>query len=168
MEIRYSKYDVFKGDFMYENLLEEARNKNISVMENAPFRSQSDGLINGNTIGINRTVRSARRRACVLAEELGHYHTTVGDIVIQSTDDERRQEHRARVWAYERLIGLTGIINSYKRGCLTLYETADYLDVTEDFLADALQYYKGRYGTCTTLDNYVIYFEPSIGVFERI
>ena len=152
----------------YEDLLAEAHNEKISVIENAPFRSRSDGLINGNVIGINKKIRSAHRRTCVLAEELGHYHTTVGDIISQSSTADRKQERRARVWAYDRLVGLTGIVGAYRHGCQTLYETAEYLEITEDFLAEALQYYRERYGTCTTVDNYVIYFEPSIGVFERI
>ena len=141
---------------MYENLLEEARNEHISVMENAPFQSRSDGLISGNVIGLNRKIRSNRRRTCVLAEELGHYHTTVGNIICQATAADRKQEHRARAWAYEKLVGLTGIIRAYRNGCQTLYETADYLEITEDFLAGALQYYRERYGVCTTIDNCVI------------
>ena len=93
----------------YENLLTEAHSENITVIENAPFQSKSDGLINGNVIGLNKNIRSFRKRACILSEELGHYHTTVGDIICQSSTSERKQEHRARVWAYEKMVGLTGI-----------------------------------------------------------
>lgn len=152
----------------YENLLEEAYSENISVIENAPFQSNSDGLINGDVIGLNRKIRSSRKRACILAEELGHYHTTVGDIICQSSASDRKQERRARAWAYEKMVGLMGIIKSYMHGCSTLYEMSEYLEVTEEFLAEALAYYKGKYGICTTIDNYVIYFEPSMGVFELI
>ena len=31
-----------------------------------------------------------------------------------------------------------------------------------------MEYYKNKYGICTTIDNYVIYFEPSLGVFELL
>ncbi len=152
----------------YEELLEESTINDVYVIENADFRSKADGLINGNVIGINRNIRTSRQRACVLAEELGHYHTTVGDIVVQATDAERRQELRARGWAYNRLIGLTGIIDSYKRGCSSLNDTAEYLDVTEEFLTEAIQYYRSKYGHFATIDNYVIYFEPVLGVFELV
>lgn len=152
----------------YENLLEEACSENICVIENASFQSKADGLINGDVIGLNRKIHSKRKRACILSEELGHYHTTVGDIICQSSASERKQEHRARVWAFEKMVGLTGIVKSYEHGCSTLYEMAEYLEVTETFLAEALKYYKSKYGICTAVDNYVIYFEPSIGVFERI
>lgn len=152
----------------YEELLEESTVNDVYVIENAKFKSKADGLINGNVIGINREVRTVRKRTCILAEELGHYHTTVGDIIYQSTDEDRRQEIRARGWAYNRLIGLTGIVNSYKHGCRSLSDTAEYLDVTEEFLTEAIQYYRSKYGAFATIDNYVIYFEPYLGIFEMI
>ncbi|MDE7342243.1 MAG: hypothetical protein K2N80_17070 [Lachnospiraceae bacterium] len=152
----------------YEDLLKESTLNDVHVIENVDFESQADGLINGNIIGINRKVRTYRKRTCILAEELGHYHTTVGDIINQSTISERRQELHARVWAYNKLIGLNGIVNSYKHGCYSLHDTADYLEVTEEFLFEALQYYKGKYGIYAAIDNYVIYFEPSLGVFELV
>lgn len=150
----------------YEELLEESKINDVYVIEKAAFRSKADGLINGNVIGINKEVRTLRKRTCILAEELGHYHTTVGDITRQSTVSDRRQERRARVWAYNRLVGLTGIVNSYKHGCCSLSDTADYLDVTEEFLLEAIQYYQSKYGAFVAIDNYVIYFEPSLGVLE--
>lgn len=152
----------------YEELLEESTINNVYIIENADFQSKADGLINGNVIGISKEVRTRQKRTCVLAEELGHYHTTVGNITCQSTSSDRRQEQRARVWAYNRLIGLTGIIDSYNHGCCSLSDTADYLEVTEEFLLEAVQYYRSKYGAFTTIDNYVIYFEPYLGVFEAI
>ena len=151
----------------YEDLLEESTSNDVYVIENADFKSRADGLINGNVIGINRQIRTCRKRTCILAEELGHYHTTVGNILNQSTDTDK-QELRARAWAYNKLIGLNGIINSYKHSCYSLHDTADYLDITEEFLVEALQYYKGKYGIYATIDNYIIYFVPSLGVLELV
>mgnify|MGYP000863675230 CR=1 FL=1 len=65
-------------------------------------------------------------------------------------------------------IGLIGIINAYNAKCRTLYDMAEYLDVTEEALCKALEHYNSKYGICTTVDNYTIYFEPAIGVFERL
>ena len=152
----------------YEDVLEESTINDIHVIENADFTSKADGLINGNVIGINKNIKTSRKRTCVLAEELGHYHTTVGNILSQSTSSDRKQELRARIWAYNKLIGLNGLVNSYKHGCYSLSDTADYLDVTEEFLTEAVRYYKGKYGSCVTIDNYIIYFEPSLGVLELV
>ena len=145
----------------YENLLQEAADENVYVIEDAPFQSRADGLIRNDVIGINRTVRKSTQRVCVLAEELGHYHTTVGDIIDQSSDANRKQELRARLWSYNKLIGLHGIIYT------TSYEMADYLGVTEEFLQEAIQCYRSKYGLCVQYDNYVIYFDPIV-VLELI
>lgn len=37
---------------------------------------------------------------------------------------------------------------------------ADFLDSTEEYLKKAIQCYRSKYGACTAIDNYVIYFEP--------
>ena len=132
------------------------------------FQSKADGLINGSVIGLNRNIKSNTKRNCILAEELGHYYTTVGSIIDQTDSGNRKQELRARIWAYNKLIGLMGIIDSFKNHCHSLAESAEYLDVTEDFLSDAISYYKSKYGISVTVDNYVIYFEPSLGVFELV
>lgn len=148
----------------YENLLQEAANENVYVIEDAPFQSLADGLIRNDVIGINRTVRRSTQRVCVLAEELGHYHTTVGDIIDQSSDANRKQELRARLWSYNKLIGLHGIISGFEHHCRTIYEMAEYLGVTEEFFLEAMYCYRNKYGLFTRCDNYLIYFEPSLKV----
>lgn len=151
---------------MYDNLLDEAVNENIYVIENANFQSKASGLINNDVIGINRKVRSTKQRACILAEELGHYYTTSGNILDQSSASNRKQERIARMWAYNRLIGLRGIVDCYNAGCQNTYEMAETLNVTEDFLLEALFCYKEKYGVCAQIDNYIVYFIPNIGVCE--
>ena len=44
---------------------------------------------------------------------------------------------------------------------------SECLDVPEETLQEALDYYREHYGLCAKLDNYVIYFEP-LGVMELI
>ena len=103
-----------------------------------------------------------------MAEELGHYYTGTGDILDQSSTSNRKQEMRGRIYAYNKLIGLMGIIKAHENRCTNLSEISSYLDVTEEFLADALNYYKAKYGKIACVDNYTIYFEPYLGVFEAI
>lgn len=152
----------------YEDLLIETSEEGISVDEDFPFSSTLKGLCVDNNIALASSLNNSIEKTCILAEELGHYHTTVGDILDQNKSENRKQELRARVWAYNKLIGLRGIVNSYNNGCRSIHETAEYLDVTEEFLTEAVQYYKSKYGIYTKLDNYVIYFEPTIAVFELI
>ena len=41
-----------------------------------------------------------------------------------------------------------------------LNEIAEHLEISEEFLAEALECYRNKYGACTKADNYVICFEP--------
>jgi hypothetical protein len=150
----------------YEGLLEEAYSLNLIVKEAEIYANK--GRIKGNRIAIRKDIPTLKEKSCILAEELGHYYTSYGDILDQSTINNRKQELKARLWAYNKQIGLTGIIRAYEYGCYCLYDMADYLDVTEEFLHDAIKYYRGKYGEYTTLDNYIIYFEPNLGVFKLI
>ena len=147
----------------YEELLIEADNNNLITREkNLPI---SKGRIKGNRIAIKRGL-AEREKTCVMAEELGHYYTGTGDILDQSSVSNRKQELHGRIHAYNRLVGLIGIIDAYKHKCQSLYETAKHLEIPEDFLKEALLYYKSKYGVSVKLDNYVIFFEPSIAVLE--
>ena len=150
----------------YEMLLDQAESSGLSVQEK-PLQ-YNDGRIRGNRILIRSTIETRCQKAAVLCEEIGHYETAVGNILDQSVTANRKQELRGRIWAYNRLIGLTGIIRAYKMGCRNRFEVAECLDVPEDTLQEALNYYNARYGVCTQVDNYVIYFEPALGVMELI
>ena len=147
-------------------LLDQAESSGLSVQEK-PLQ-YNDGRIRGNRILIRSTIDTRCQKAAVLCEEIGHYETAVGNILDQSVTANRKQELRGRIWAYNRLIGLTGIIRAYKMGCRNRFEVAECLDVPEDTLQEALNYYHARYGVCTQVDNYVIYFEPALGVMELI
>ena len=148
----------------YELLLQEAASDNIYIIENANFKSDADALINGDVIGISKNVKSFSERTCVLAEELGHYYTTVGNILNQSNENNRKQEAKARLWAYNEVLGLDGIVWAYHKGCCNLHEMAEELEVSERFLADMLERYSSKYGTRVKYGNYVIEFVPTLDV----
>ena len=149
----------------YTDLLIEADKQHLITKEK-PLRANC-GRIKGNRIAIKHDLDETEKK-CTLAEELGHFHTTVGDIMDQSSDANRKQELRARLWSYNKLIGLHGIISCYKAGCQTAYDMAEHLGVTEDFLQEALHCYRSKYGIYTRFDNYVIFFEPTLSVLELI
>ena len=146
----------------YETLLEEADSQFLVVKEK-PLRAHN-GRIKGNRIAIKKDIPTTQK-ACVLAEELGHHYTTVGNILDQSKAENRKQERRARLWAYKRAFDLVDLVSAYKHGCRNRYEIAEYLEVTESFLQEALDTYKEKYGPYTKVDRYVVYFEP-LGVLE--
>nr|WP_300001688.1 ImmA/IrrE family metallo-endopeptidase [Tissierella sp.] len=148
---------------MYERLIIEAEKENIEVVE-ISFRSNVKGLYSDGVIATKKSM-SNKEKATILAEELGHYHKTYGNILDQSSIINRKEERKARIWAYKRLIGLLDIIDAYKAGIKNRYELSEYLGVTEEFIIEAIEYYRDRYGLYVRLDNYYIYFEP-LGVLE--
>lgn len=149
----------------YEELLILSDKEQLIVKEK-PLLAH-EGRIKGRRVAIKRNMPTVKKK-CALAEELGHHYTTVGDITAQITIEDQKQEYKARLWAYNRLIGLQGILSAYKANCHTLNEIAEHLEVSEEFLAEALECYRKKYGVCTKIDNYVIYFEPHLGVMEMI
>lgn len=149
----------------YDELLMEYSTQELVIKEK-PLRS-SLGRIKSNKIAIKKDMPTVCK-TCVLAEEIGHYYTGVGNILDQEDTSSIKQEQKGRIWAYEKLIGLQGIVEAYEFGCQSLYAVADYLSVTEEFLKDALVYYEQKYGICTNYECYIIYFIPSLSVLKRI
>ena len=142
----------------YEELLTLSDSENLIVKEKE--LSGYGGRIYKNRIAINRSLPTQVEKSCVLAEELGHHYTTTGDILDQSNAMNRKQEYRARLYGYNLKIGLTGLIRAYEARCRNRYEMAEYLDVTEEYLEEAIDCYKAKYGLYASVDNYIIYFEP--------
>lgn len=144
---------------MYEKLLQEAHNERIEVVD-IPFKGRIKGLYYNQVIALNKNIDTIAEKTCVLAEELGHYYTSAGNILDQKQLQNRKQERRARAWAYQRLVPLDKLIMAHKEGIRTRYELADYLGVTEQYLANALQYYKEKYGIYYRIGKYCICFDP--------
>ncbi len=150
----------------YEALLDEAQQDGLIVKEK-PLK-YNNGRIKGKRIAIRKDIETSTEKACVLAEELGHHHTSVGNIIDMGNASNRKQERQARIWGYNKLIGLNGIINAFRAGCQSRHEMADLLDVTEEYLQECIDCYKDKYGVYTEVDNYIIYFIPNLAVMEKV
>ena len=148
----------------YEQLLTVADQAGLQVKAKA--LQNHDGLLKGKRIAIRKDIETQAEKSCVLAEELGHYFTSAGNILDQTDIVNRKQEYRARLYGYNLQIGLRGIISAHTAGCRNLYEMADYLDIIEEYLKEALDCYQSKYGEYVKVDNYMIYFIPSLAVLE--
>ena len=146
----------------YEALLDEAHQEGLIVKEK-PLK-YNNGSIKGNRIAIRKDIETTTEKACILAEELGHHHTSVGNILDMNDVRNRKQERQARFWSYNKLIGLRGVVDAYEAGCQNSYEIAEYLEVTEDYLADCIDCYRDKYGVGVAVDNYYIMFIPHLAV----
>lgn len=128
----------------------------------------NNGRIKGSRVAIRQDLSTSIEKACVLAEELGHHYTTYGNILDQSDASNRKQELRARAWAYNKQIGLLGLIRAYEHGCRNRFEIAEYLEVTEEVLEECLIFYRNKYGVCANIDNYVVYFIPNLAIMKKM
>jgi Zn-dependent peptidase ImmA (M78 family) len=149
---------------MYEELLREAEREGVEVISWS-LKGKTKGLYYNGTIAISESITTTAEKTCVLAEEFGHYYTSCGDIIDQRNTVNKKQEVKARRWAVKRLVTLKNIINAFKAGCRNMYEAAEYIGVTEEFLRQAFETYRQIYGNFKEYGRYVIYFDPP-GVFE--
>ena len=145
-----------------EQLESEAYEDGIEIIDYTFENSNIKGLYCDGVVGISDSLENSTQKRCVLAEEMGHHHTSNGNILTMSSASNRQQEHRARIWGYNKLIGLRGLIDAFEHHCQNMYDIADYLK-------EAIRTYQNKYGNYVELDNYIIQFNyPSIGIIKNI
>ena len=151
-----------------EKLEQEAFKDNVKIHDYYLGEESLKGIYIDGNIAINTSVNNTTEKICVLAEELGHHYTSVGNILNMEDLSNRKQERQARLWGYNKLIGLTGIVNAFESGCQSAYEAAEFLEVTVEYLQECIDCYRDKYGICTEIDNYIIYFIPNLAVMAKV
>ena len=151
----------------FEKLEDVAYQDDVDVL-NYRFESNNiKGLYCDGVIAIREDM-TIPEKTCALAEELGHHETSVGNILDMTSAANRKQERRARLWAYNKQIGLIGLVRAFEHGCQNRFEIAEYLEVTEEFLEECIECYRNKYGICKRVDNYVVYFIPQLSVMKLV
>lgn len=151
----------------YEKLQDKACEDGVDVID-YPFESNNiKGLHCDGVVAIRKDM-TIPEKTCALAEELGHHETSVGNILDMTSAANRKQERQARLWAYNKQIGLIGLVRAFEHGCQNRFEIAEYLEVTEEFLEECIECYRSKYGICKRVDNYVVYFIPQLSVMKLI
>lgn len=151
-----------------ERLEQEAFDDQVKVYDYYLGEDNLKGYYTDGNVAINTCVDTTAEKMCVLAEELGHHHTSVGDILDMSDICNRKQERQARLWGYNKLIGLSGLIRAYEAGCQDKYEVAEFLGVTDEYLQDCVECYRDKYGTGTALNGYYIMFIPHLAIGKMV
>ncbi|MDM0928247.1 ImmA/IrrE family metallo-endopeptidase [Clostridium perfringens] len=147
----------------YERLMYEAECHGAKVIEIDLDTDKPCGKCVDNIIVINSNINT-KEKTCILAEELGHYIKNLGDITNQTEICNKKQELVARRWGFDKAVGLVGLINAFENNCRTAFEIADFLGVTKEYFDEAIDYYRAKYGVMYKIDNYIIYFIPSLGI----
>ena len=151
----------------FEKLEDVAYQDDVDVL-NYRFESNNiKGLYCDGVIAIREDM-TIPEKTCALAEELGHHETSVGNIIDMTSAANRKQERQARLWAYNKQIGLIGLVRAFEHGCQNRFEIAEYLEVTEECLEECIECYRNKYGICKRVDNYVVYFIPQLSVMKLV
>ncbi|WP_143314951.1 hypothetical protein [Clostridium sp. HBUAS56017] len=150
----------------FEQLLAESEKENIIVIEKN-FKSKAKGLCKGNKIGLSKKLTTTAEKSCVYAEELGHYYTTIGNIIDKSIIKNRKQERVARSIAIEKLCSIEKMVEAIKNGAIDRYEVAEYLTITDKFFDEAIQYHRQKNGILCECNGIMLYFEPNFGVLRN-
>ncbi|WP_294583009.1 ImmA/IrrE family metallo-endopeptidase [uncultured Staphylococcus sp.] len=141
----------------YEELA--SKNSDIDIIETDMLPEFQSGCYVNGAIYIKESIPLYKKHE-VLHEELAHHELTYGNILDQSKYNHRKFENYARRRAFETACPLSKIINAYYEGIESLYELAEYLELTEKFLLNALEYYKQKYGLSVLHNHHLITFEP--------
>jgi hypothetical protein len=133
---------------MLELLLQTIWDRGILYVENDEMPSQLTGLFYRGSTGleaiyVRRSITSAHR-TCVLAEELSHSIVQDGDIRSLDSVSIAKQEAHAMGIAVEHLLPPRKLLRSLWYNDGALWRVADDLDITEKFLAYAIEYYQRK------------------------
>lgn len=140
----------------YERLIMEY--PQVKIIEKA-LPKGLPGLYYDNVIEIDK-FKNKYEKHCILAEELGHYETTYGDITDLNDMRSVKLEQIARRWGYEKIVSLDRLIDCYERGQTTLEEVCLNLEVTPEYLKNVIDYYIEKYGIYKLYKEYKINFDP--------
>ncbi|HBI1116515.1 toxin [Staphylococcus aureus] len=136
----------------------------IEIREADVLPDNLDGVWLGDLILIKRGL-SDREKTGILFEELAHNKLTYGDIADYSKFNNRKFENYARRHGFISAVPLREIVEAYNYGVRNLYELSEYLQLSEEYILEAIEQYKKIYGIGTHYGEYSITFEP-LRVFE--
>ena len=123
-----------------EEIIEEAESNGIEIFYgNLPL---SEAVSVPGYIGLDYSLMtSPAKEKIACTHELGH-NVTGGFYTRNSSPlEKRRAEVRADRYTYRKLLPLEDLQDAVRKGYREPWEIADYLELTNEFVADALKYY---------------------------
>lgn len=125
-------------------LYDVAEKENIPVID---FRMKNKAIICKTNkricIGLNyEKINSVTEEKELLAEELGHYYCNAFYNSNSDFSTISKKEYRANKWKCTVLVSVNDFIDAFKKGLKNVYEIAEYLNLSEDTVAFAYNYYK--------------------------
>jgi hypothetical protein len=94
---------------MTHRLYQYASSRKLDIVECKLPSDKLKGLYADDIIFLSENIETEVEKKCILAEEIGHYETSHGHILSNSTNSNK-QEKKARTWAYHELIKLKALL----------------------------------------------------------
>lgn len=125
-------------------LYDIATRENISIQD---FKMKNKAIIEQIDkeyyIGLNYSkIKSITEEKELLAEELGHYYCNAFYNSSSSPSTIAQKEYRANKWKCTVLVSVNDFKDAFKKGLKNVYEIAEYLNLSEDTVIFAYNYYK--------------------------
>lgn len=144
----------------YETLLDEIADDGIDVVEFDFTEEKLHGLYADNVIAINKNLPT-NQKLVTAYEEWGHAKKNCGNILNQSSLNNRKQEASARRWAYEKHMPIEKFIDLILETKPTdAWELIDALDVPLEYFNELIHYYQTKYGPYKEFEGGCIRFDP--------
>lgn len=130
-----------------EKLIDDATNLGIVVDEKMlPRESRLDGLyLHWEHISLTVILLNSHRPSCVqlavMAEEIGHFRTCVGDALNQHAIASVKTEKAGRADAFRSILPARKLSAALRSGTCTLWELSESFGLPERFISDAFEYY---------------------------
>lgn len=154
-----------------KDLVKQINRLRISVRE-FPLM-QNDWIILGKRIAIRRDIPSTYLKHQCIYEAAGYIKTLEEDygwtlwgklpMPVKTVDEIYSQ---AQKWSYENFVSISAILEAYTHD-RSHDNIARYLQITSEYLSDALDYYDQIYQGKYEHDNYIISFKPKIKVTQN-
>lgn len=127
-----------------KKLYDIADKENITIID---FKMKNKAIIGKvdkkYCIGLNyQKIGDSREEKELLAEELGHYYYDAFYNSYSDISTIKQKEYRANKWKCTVLVSINELKEAFKKGLNSLYEIADYLNLSESTVQFAYNYYK--------------------------
>lgn len=96
----------------------------------------------GSFIALSRALHGAEEKE-IAAHELGHCEYGGTYNRYSPFEVSAKAERRADKWAYHKLVPPGELRATFKAGIVEVWELAERFDVSDEFMAKALEYYRG-------------------------
>ena len=123
------------------DLYDVAEKSNITVYNFKMKKAKAVSLPGKIGIDESKMQNHSELNVC-LAHELGHQFKNAFYDISSTFETRERQEARATRWAVSELVPVDELLKAFKAGHTEAYDLAEYFNVTEEFIRNAVYIYE--------------------------